>query len=129
MFEPSGQIFSFSSFIVRRPKIGVRTLRPVTAYLSLQSLCAFERSYWSSNSNTKILVFLPFFKLSFELQNYLFSTVRSLFSIIFIFFFYFFSVYFKTFGVHISRCSLNVNLYNFVGYFQLCIFHSILSYE
>ena len=45
------------------------------------------------------------------------------------FFPYFFSINFETFGVHISRCSLNVNLYNFVRSFQWCNFHSIPNYK
>ena len=89
------------------------TLRVVTFFMSFLSLWAFELQGQN---------FIFFYFLSPIIRTpkilYFLTFEWCIFSAIFDFFSYFFSFYFKPFGVHISRRSLDMNLYNFVRSFQ-----------
>ena len=115
---------------VRTVIIDVRTHRPVTVFWVCTVSMRSNAAQRGSNSKAKSLfssIFQAIVQTSKMLYFSPFKWCR--FSTIFDFFFYFFSIYFEALRVRISRCSLYVNLYNFVRSFQRCIFYSILSYE
>ena len=128
-------IFWVRTLTVAKPSIQtvtvhIRTLKHVTVFWVFQISVHSNAAQECLNRKTKIL-FSSIFQVIIRTPKILYFSPfeRFIFSTIFDFFSYFFPIYYKTFRIHISWCSLDVNLYNFVRSFQRCIFHSIPSYE